>query len=133
MRGMFFYGQLILPMMKQGNFILEMYKTIDRKDSHGMVSFLTGQATFRFANLPAVQGNMNIESFLDGFFASIKAISHTDLQYWNSDDAWFVTGTVTYTRHDETTLSVPFGVLLIMEGHLINDYRIFVDASGLYR
>lgn len=119
--------------MKQGDFILRMYEAIDRKDSHGMVEFLTDDASFKFANIPVVQGNLNIESFLDGFFASIKAISHTDIEHWNSGDAWFVTGTVTYTRHDDSTLPVPFGVLLIMKGNLIHDYRIFVDASELYR
>lgn len=119
--------------MKKGDFILKMYEAIDRKDGHGMVGFLTDDATFKFANLPAVQGNLNIENFLDGFFASIKAIKHTDIEFWNSDDAWFVTGNVTYTRHDDTILPVPFGVLLIMKGNLIFDYRIFVDASELYR
>jgi ketosteroid isomerase-like protein len=118
--------------MTQENFILQMYKAIDAKSGVGMCEFVTEDATFKFANMPAVEGKNNIIAFLDGFFQSIKAIKHTGIEYWNSGNAWFLTGTVNYTRHNDTVLSVPFGVLLKMREELIKDYLIFVDASELY-
>ena len=119
--------------MTQNHFILEMYKAIDVKSSVGMCQFLTEDASFRFANMPVVVGKSNIIAFLDGFFQSIKAIRHTGIEYWNSGKVWFLTGIVTYTRHNDSTLTVPFGVLLKMNSDLIQDYQIFVDASDLYR
>jgi ketosteroid isomerase-like protein len=119
--------------MTQNHFILEMYKAVDAKSSTGMCEFVTEDATFRFANLPAVEGKNNIISFLDGFFQSIKAIRHTDIEYRNVGNEWFVNGTVTYTRHNDTILQVPFSVLLKMRENLIKDYLIFVDASELYK
>ena len=119
--------------MSKGQFILDMYKAIDAKSSVGMCEFLSADAIFRFANMPAVVGKTNIIAFLDGFFTSIKAIKHTGLESWNDENAWFVTGIVTYTRHDDSILTAPFGVLLKMNGNLVKDYQIFVDASELYK
>jgi hypothetical protein len=119
--------------MNQNHFIPQMYKAIDAKNSTGMCEFLTEDATFRFANMPPVEGKTNIIAFLDGFFASIKAIKHTDLQYWNSLNNWFVEGCVNYTRHNDTRLMVPFAVHLKMKGELIKEFLIFGDMSELYR
>ena len=49
------------------------------------------------------------------------------------DDKRFATGRVTYTRHDDSTLQVPFSVILKMQGDLIDEYLIFVDTSELYK
>jgi ketosteroid isomerase-like protein len=118
--------------MTQDHFIREMYKAIDAKSSTGMCNFLTEEASFRFANMPAVEGKANIIVFLDGFFQSIKAIRHSELEYWNSGNIWFVTGNVTYTRHNDSTLKVPFAVLLKMKEELIKEFLIFGDMSELY-
>jgi ketosteroid isomerase-like protein len=119
--------------MTQNHFILEMYKAVDAKSGAGMCEFVTEDATFKFANLPSVEGKSNIITFLDGFFASIKSIKHTNIEYWNSGNVWFVTGTVTYTRLNDSRLPVPFSVLLKMHENLIKDYLIYVDASELYK
>ena len=110
-----------------------MYNAIDAKDSEGMCNFLTEDSSFTFANMPAVIGKSNIIAFLDGFFQSIKGLHHTVAETRYSDDAWFANGMVTYTRLNETTLRVPFAVLLKMKSDLILDYRIYVDASELYK
>jgi ketosteroid isomerase-like protein len=110
-----------------------MYKAIDAKDPIGMCNFLTEDSSFTFANMPAVVGKSNIINFLDGFFQSIKGLRHTNIEYRNYGDEWFANGTVTYTRLNESTLQVPFAVLLKMHSNLIQDYRIYVDASELYK
>jgi hypothetical protein len=109
-----------------------MYKAIDAKSSVGMCNFLTEDSTFRFANMPAVIEKSNIITFLDGFFQSIKAIQHSGLEYRNSGDEWFANGFVTYTRHNDSQLKVPFAVLLRMKADLIKEFLIFVDNSELY-
>ncbi len=76
---------------------------------------MTEDSIFRFANMPAVEGKGNITAFLDGFFQSIKSIRHSDLEYWNTADVWFVTGRVNYTRFDDSVLKVPFAVIIKVE------------------
>jgi TRAP-type uncharacterized transport system substrate-binding protein len=41
-------------------------------------------------------------------------------------------GTVTYTRHDASTLTVPFANIFRTRDDLIDEYLIYVDASALY-
>ena len=110
-----------------------MYLAIDAKDTNRLVSYMTDDAIFTFANIPSVEGKSNISGFLDNFFNSIKAISHTEIESWQSGKVWFVTGKVTYTRHNDSILKAPFGVMLKMNGNLVKDYQIFVDASELYK
>jgi len=119
--------------MIQNNFITELYRAIDAKDASKLVSNMTEDSIFRFANIPAVEGKENITAFLAGFFQSIKSIFHSDLEYWNAVDVWFVTGYVNYTRFDDSVLKVPFAVLLKMKADLIREFLIFVDNSELYK
>lgn len=118
--------------MNQNKFIPDLYNAIDAKNTAKLVGNMTGDSIFRFANLPAVEGKENIAAFLDGFFQSIKAIRHSNLEYWNTAGVWFVTGNVNYTRHNDSVLKVPFGVLLRMKNDLIREWLIFVDNSELY-
>lgn len=115
------------------NYVKDMYKVVDAMDGAGLANMMTENGSFRFANIPAVKGKEAITGFLDNFFQSIKGIAHDQLEDWKVNDTRFATGRVTYTRHDDSTLAVPFSVVLKMQGDLINDYLIFVDASELYK
>jgi len=110
-----------------------MYKAIDNMNSQAIVDLMTENSTFRFANFEPVVGKENIYTFLENFFQSIKGIKHTDLEYWFTDNNWFATGIVTYTRHDDSALRVPFSVILKMKDEFIDQYLVFVDASELYK
>ena len=118
--------------MSTDNYIKNMYKVVDAMDGAGLAKMMTGNGSFRFANMPAVAGREAVTEFLDNFFQSIKSIAHSEIEDWNVDDTRFATGRVTYTRHDDSALAVPFSVILKMQGDLINDYLVFVDASELY-
>ena len=119
--------------MSTDNFIKDMYSVVDAKDGAALSAMMTENGIFRFANIPGVQGRENIAGFLDNFFQSIKGIAHDQLEDWKVDDTRFATGRVTYTRHDDSLLPVPFSVILKMKGDLIDQYLIFVDASELYK
>ena len=118
--------------MTQNHYIPEMYRKVDAMDTDGFVNLFTQDGIFRWANMPPVIGKQNITAFLTGFFQSIKAIKHTDLEYWEVPGVRFATGYVNYTRHNETVLRVPFSVILKFKGDLINEFLIFVDTSELY-
>ncbi|MDT8392729.1 MAG: nuclear transport factor 2 family protein [Bacteroidales bacterium] len=118
--------------MKTDNFVNEMYSIVDAKDGAALAAMMTEDAIFRFANMPHVEGREGITSFLDTFYRSIKNIRHEQIEDWQLGDIRFATGIVNYTRHNNTVLRVPFAVKLKMQGRLISEYLIFVDASQLY-
>jgi len=119
--------------MSNDNFIKEMYSIVDAMDGAALASKMTENGIFRFANIPGVEGREAITGFLDNFFQSIKGIKHGQIEDWMVDNTRFATGQVSYTRHDDSTLVVPFSVILKMQGELIHEYLIFVDASELYK
>ena len=118
--------------MNHNTFVTDLYNAVDSQDVYGISEFLTADATMNFANLPPVQGKMEIGKFLTGFFQSIESVSHSELEYWYTQDVCFVTGKVKYVRHDDYTLSVPFGVLLKLRAGQILEWNIYVDNSELY-
>ena len=109
-----------------------LFNGIDAKDHVLFGTFLTDDAQFRFANHPAVVGKENIVNFLEGWFQSIAAIKHSNLSVREGDGFVLTEGTVTYTRHSGSTLSVHFANVFNMVDGKIKDYLIYVDNSTLY-
>ncbi|WP_423187177.1 nuclear transport factor 2 family protein [Alishewanella sp. d11] len=111
--------------------ISELFKSIDAKDISAFTDFLNEDVIFCFANWPQVDGKANVTNAVNAFLQSIAAIEHQVLACWQPDDMVICRGLVTYTRHDHTTLTVPFAnILQILDGEII-DYRIFADISEL--
>lgn len=112
--------------------IIELFKTIDKMDSDKFVTFLTDEAQFRFGNAPVVQGKTAIKDAVAGFLGTIKAISHKNVNLWENPDSVIYEGEVTYTRHDGSTLTIPFINKFGMVGDKIKDYFIYIDINPLY-
>jgi hypothetical protein len=75
---------------------------------------------------------LRVGEVVGGFFGSVKGIHHELSASWEEEDMIICHGTVTYTRHDSTMLSVPFANILVVDGDLINKYLVFVDVSELF-
>ena len=114
------------------NWLNDLFKAIDQSDAAGFTSFLTKDASFKLGNADAVLGRDNIRDFLAGFFSAIKSTEHTLENSWSIDNHVFIQGHVTYTRLNNTTLSVPFADIFEMNGDKIQDYKIYIDASELF-
>lgn len=112
--------------------LVRLFETIDRMDVDGFVSFLTEEASFRFANAPAVSGRENIQSVISNFFSNIKGIQHSIGGVWEQGDIVICEGEVTYIRHSGRELQLPFMNIFRMRGTLIDDYRIYMDISPLF-
>ncbi len=118
--------------METPGWLGKLFETIDNKDARGFLTFLTDDATFTFGNGDPVHGKEAIKDVLVGFFGSIEAIRHEILDVWTHPDAVISRGTVTYTRHDSSTLTVPFANIFKMDNGLVREYLIYVDTSQLY-
>ena len=120
--------------MNNPQWVTDLFASIDAMDSTKFVSFIDDGGTFTFANNPTMNGREAIFAMVDGFFKSIKAIHHTNLQtYITADGATvFTSGTVDYTRHSGSHLVVNFCNRFNMKGEKIFNYDIFIDNSTLY-
>ena len=118
--------------MNHSNWTPALFASIDAKDTDRFLSYLSDDATFRFANQPAAIGHRAIGEAVDGFFAAIGASRHEVSTVWTPGDAVICQRQVTYTRHDGSVLSVPFINVFDMAGALIRHYSIYIDASALF-
>lgn len=119
--------------MKVKNRIPELFESIDNQDMDTFLGFLDEDVAFRFGNMPEVQGKENVREAIGGFYDSIQSLSHQVDEVFGKKKAIACNGTVTYTRHDSSKLSVPFANIFKLNGKLIGEYYIYVDISELYK
>jgi ketosteroid isomerase-like protein len=118
--------------MNRENCVRQLFQSIDNKDADTFTTFLADDVLFRFGNAEPVRGKAAVGTAVQGFFGSIKAIQHKLATVWDEGSEVICHGTVSYTRHDSTMLSVPFALILAIDSDLIKEYLIFVDISQLY-
>jgi len=109
-----------------------MFAAIDSKDAQAFVGFLTDDAVFRFGSAPAVRGREAILAAVDGFFGTIAACSHDVQNTLASGSTLVCEGEVTYRRHDDTEITLPFTDIFEYDGDLISQYKIYIDIGPLY-
>ena len=112
--------------------LTDLFATIDAKDTGRFVDVLTEDASFRFGSAAPVLGRDNIRAAVDGFFSTIAASRHTLSRSMMEDGALICEGEVTYTRHDDAEITLPFANFLELDGKLISNYKIYADAGPLY-
>lgn len=110
----------------------ELFATIDSQDAEAFTSFLTPDATFVFGNAPGVQGTDAIVSMVSDFFASIKGLRHTLTRVVSQQDLIMCCGTVTYTRHDDQKVTLPFADVFELDNDKVSSYQIYMDTGPLY-
>lgn len=109
-----------------------LFAAIDAKDAATFVSYLTEDAVFRFGSAPPVHGREAIREAVDAFFATIAGCRHTISNSLRSGSTLVCEGEVTYRRHDDSEITVPFADIFEYEGDLIAHYKIYIDISPVY-
>lgn len=116
----------------EGVHFKKLFASIDAMDAESFLSFIREDATFRFGSSPAVKGHAEIRAAVEGFFSSFAALKH-DLQRVVADgDAVVCEGEVTYTKHDGSTITLPFVNVFEVDGGLISLYRVYIDIGPLF-
>ncbi len=109
-----------------------LFAAIDAKDADQFVSFLTPGGSFRFGSAPAAVGRDAVREAVSGFFESIQGLSHELGKIVSSGDTLVTEGEVTYTRHDGSTITIPFVDVFEYDGELISEYKIYMDIAPLF-
>lgn len=110
----------------------KLFVSIDAMDTEGFLSFIAADATFRFGSSPAVHGHDSIRTALEGFFSSFAALSHKLHRLIADGNTVACEGEVTYTRHDGSTITLPFANFFEVGNGLISLYRIYIDIGPLF-
>lgn len=110
----------------------EVFRSIDTKSCERFTDFLTDDVHFRFGNMQTTLGKSAVAEQVRYFFDSIKSLKHQVTEFWSDDDSIICHGSVCYTRHDNSTLDVPFSNIFKLNDQKVREYLIFVDVSKLY-
>lgn len=104
---------------------------VDRRDTDAFCAFLADDVRFRFGNAPAVEGIDAVRAAVEGFLASLAAVTHRVERAWPVAGGVVAHGRVTYTRPDGSALTVPFANVWQLAGDRVGEYLIFADVSAL--
>jgi ketosteroid isomerase-like protein len=115
-----------------GSLLEELFRAVDTRDASGFVEFLAPDAVFRFGNAPIITGRAAISTAVSEFFRSIAGLDHRLLGRWADGDSMACHGEVTYSRHDGSTVTLPFANVFRLRDGLISEYLIYADLSPLY-
>ena len=93
---------------------------------------LSDDVRFTFGNSETVVGRDEVRDVWAGFCDGIAGVSHEVIEQFEQGSATIVESTVTYTRKDNSTISLPVVTIYRGDGDLIEDYRIFMDVAPLF-
>jgi ketosteroid isomerase-like protein len=109
-----------------------LFASIDSRDADAFASFIAENGEFRFASAPPITGRAAIREAVAGFFAAIAGCRHRLVQTWSGADSAVCEGEVTYTRHDGSTVTIPFANVFRLRDGRIASYRIYIDNGPLF-
>lgn len=107
--------------------------SLDSKQLAKVLEYLTDDCLLVAGNSEPVKGKENIAKVFEGFFPAVKSIAHNITDIFESGNSLVHRGTVTYTRLNDSQLTVPFCDVFKMEGNLISEYYIYIDWSELFK
>ena len=110
-----------------------LFAYIDAKDVDGFLSYFAHDATFRFGNADTHVGVSDIGGAVEGFLTSIAESAHDVRTVWEAPGSIACHGDVTYTRLDESSITLPFAnVLYLDDDGKISEYLIHIDITPLH-
>jgi ketosteroid isomerase-like protein len=113
-------------------FVSKVYESIDSMDEEGFANCLTENCTFIYANSEPVIGRANAAAASQGFLNLLGGIRHHIVDVWAFEDVLISQVSVTYTRKDGSTLTIPAATVWKLQGNLIDECRIYADSSALF-
>jgi limonene-1,2-epoxide hydrolase len=109
-----------------------LFTDIDSMDPGRFAAHLAPDVTMRFGNAKPIHGRDAVQDAWAAFCDGVKAVSHDLVGRWAADSVTIVEANVTYTRHDDSQVTVPVATIYRERDGEINDYRIYIDLAPLF-
>jgi ketosteroid isomerase-like protein len=127
----------VLPRTGAVEWARKLYdEAVDRKDAAGFAAVFTDDAWMRFGNAEPIVGRPAIQNAIAQFFTLIAGLRHNMTGIWSQQDAVICEATVTYTRHDRSTVQVPAVTIFRLKnsptGPVAYRVQMFVDLAPLF-
>jgi limonene-1,2-epoxide hydrolase len=110
----------------------QLFTDIDSMEPDRFAAHLAKDVTMRFGNAEPIHGRDAAREAWAAFCQNIKGVGHDLVAQWTVEDATIVEANVTYTRHDNSEVTVPVVTIYRERGGEINDYRIYIDLAPLF-
>ena len=105
----------------------------DKKDIDALTPWFGDKISVRFGNSPAIEGRDAVTETFRNFYSSIAGMKHTRDTVIVDGDSICSAATVTYTRHDGSTVSMPVASVLHREpSGKLDKLHIYIDINPLF-
>ena len=112
--------------------VVNVFSDIDAFNPDAFVTHLTPDVVFRFGNADPVTGREAVREAVAGFFSTIDGLTHHIRNVWEFGATTIVQIDVEYRRKDGKTVTVPNADILVYDGELVRDWRIYIDVAPVY-
>jgi ketosteroid isomerase-like protein len=109
-----------------------MFDALGRGDIEHMVQFMTDDVVTTFGNFPELTEKSAFHNMFHDIAESISAVRNDIHDLWQVhqvSDVLVARMTVTYTRHDGSTISLPCCNVFRMRAKLVSHYAVYVGIS----
>jgi limonene-1,2-epoxide hydrolase len=110
----------------------QLFSDIDSMEPERFTAHLSRDVTMRFGNAEPIHGREAVRDAWAAFCRDLKGVEHDLVEQWTIDNATIVEATVTYTRNDDSKVSVPVVTIYRTRDDEIDDYRIYIDLAPLF-
>ena len=110
----------------------QLFSDIDSMDPERFAAHLAQDVTMRFGNAQPIHGRDAVRDAWAAFCQDLNGVKHHLLERWTVDDTTIVEARVTYTRRNDSEVSVPVVTIYRERGGEIDDYRIYIDLAPLF-
>ena len=112
--------------------VRDMFAAVDNAAIDSFATYLAPQVRFRFANGHPLIGREAVQESLIEFFKNFRSLRHDINETWINGDTVICEQTVTYTKHDGSTVSPSCVNILKFRDDLIYEYLIYIDLAPLF-
>ena len=110
----------------------QLFADIDSMEPDRFAAHLAEDVTMRFGNANPIHGREAVRNAWAAFCKDLRGLRHELIERWKVDEATIVEATATYTRRDDSQVTVPVVTIYRERGGQINDYRIYIDLAPLF-
>jgi len=120
-----------IPAMRRA-VLMRVFEAMDDGDVDGMVAHMTDDVVTRLGNEDEVRGTAAFRALFGHVGQAVKGLRHEVFGLWHAVedfDVWVAQLRVTYTRLDDSTVTLPCCNMFRMRGELVAEYRVYVDIN----
>jgi len=112
--------------------IYQVFAAADQLNLDEWIVYFTKEAQFRFGNTAPVAGHDKIRQVMAQFFSTIQTMHHEFVGMYEQDNVVIAEAEVTFTRLDNKVVQIPAVTVFRMQGDLVEDFRLYMDAAPIY-